>query len=68
MYLFLPINPLNVKLHIYNIIISSLYTMQCSIDELALGGIVVIVLAIGPNVRRFKPGRGRWIFKDCKHP
>jgi hypothetical protein len=24
--------------------------------------------ATGPKVRRFKPGRGRWIFKGDKHP
>jgi hypothetical protein len=28
-----------------------------------LGGIVIIVLAIGPKVRGFKPSRGRYIFK-----
>jgi hypothetical protein len=33
----------------------------------ALGGLVV-VLATGPKVRGFKPGRGRWIFKDDKNP
>jgi hypothetical protein len=25
---------------------------------------VVIVLAVGPKVREFKPDRGGWIFKD----
>jgi hypothetical protein len=29
---------------------------------------VVGVLAIGRKVHRFKPGRGRWIFKGDKHP
>jgi hypothetical protein len=33
-----------------------------------LGGIVVSVLAIGPKVRGFKPGQGRWIFKGDKNP
>jgi hypothetical protein len=33
-----------------------------------LGGIVVIVLAIGPKVRGFKPGRRQWIFKGDKSP
>jgi hypothetical protein len=28
-----------------------------------LGGLVFIVLAIGPKVRGFKPDRGRYIFK-----
>jgi hypothetical protein len=28
-----------------------------------LGGILIIVFAIGPKVRGFKPGRGQWIFK-----
>jgi hypothetical protein len=27
---------------------------------------VVSVLATGPKVRRFKPGRGRWIFRVIK--
>jgi hypothetical protein len=27
-----------------------------------LGGLVVIVLAIGTKIREFRPGRGRWIF------
>jgi hypothetical protein len=29
----------------------------------ALGGLVVSVLATGPKVRGFDPDRGRWIFK-----
>jgi hypothetical protein len=33
-----------------------------------LGGVIVIVLAIGPKVRGFKPGRARWIFKGGKSP
>jgi hypothetical protein len=32
----------------------------------ALGGLVVSVLATGPKVRGFNPGRGRWIFKGDK--
>jgi hypothetical protein len=27
---------------------------------------VVNVLSIGPKIHEFKPGRGRWIFKDDK--
>jgi hypothetical protein len=34
----------------------------------ALGGLVVSVLATGPKVRGFDPGRGRWIFKGDKNP
>jgi hypothetical protein len=33
-----------------------------------LGGLVVIVLAMGLKVRGFKPGRGRLIFKGDKNP
>jgi hypothetical protein len=33
----------------------------------ALGGLVS-VLVIGPRVRGFKPGRGRWILKGNKNP
>jgi hypothetical protein len=33
-----------------------------------LGGLVVSVLATGPKVRGFNPGRGRWIFKGDKNP
>jgi hypothetical protein len=32
----------------------------------ALDGLLVIVLATGSNVCGFKPGQGRWIFKDDK--
>jgi hypothetical protein len=34
--------------------------------DVVLGDLVVA--AIGPNVRGFKPGRGRWIFKGDKNP
>jgi hypothetical protein len=30
--------------------------------------VVVIVLATGPKVRGFDPGRWRWIFKGDKNP
>jgi hypothetical protein len=30
--------------------------------------LMVIVLAIEPKVRGFKPGRERWIFKGNKNP
>jgi hypothetical protein len=32
----------------------------------ALGGLLVSVLATGPKVRGFKPGRGRWILRVIK--
>jgi hypothetical protein len=31
-----------------------------------IGGLVVSVLATGPKVRGFKPGRGRWILRVIK--
>ena len=30
-------------------------------------GPMVIILATGSKVRRFKPGQGRWIFSECKN-
>jgi hypothetical protein len=32
-------------------------------EPVTLGGLVVIVLAIGPKLRGLKPSQGRWIFK-----
>jgi hypothetical protein len=32
----------------------------------ALGGLVVSVLATGPKVRGLKPGRGRWVLRVIK--
>jgi hypothetical protein len=37
-------------------------------ERVFLGSLEVSVLAIGPNVRGFKPGQGRWIFKVDKNP
>ena len=34
----------------------------------ALGGLMVSVLATGPKVRGFDLDRGRWIFKGDKNP
>jgi hypothetical protein len=34
--------------------------------QVTLGGVVVSVLATGPKVCRFKPGRGRWILRVIK--
>jgi hypothetical protein len=36
-------------------------------DHVALGDLVVNVLATGPKFRRFKPGRGRWMFMGDKN-
>jgi hypothetical protein len=41
---------------------------MCKEVNVALGGLVVSVLATGPKVRGFNPGRGRWIFKGDKNP
>jgi hypothetical protein len=38
------------------------------IFDIAFGAILVIVLAIGPKIPRFKLGQGRWIFKGDKTP
>jgi hypothetical protein len=35
-------------------------------EHVALGGLVVSVLATGPKVRGLKPGRGRWILRVIK--
>jgi hypothetical protein len=46
-------------------------TQKCDLlyrVEAALGGLVVIVLATGPKVRWFKPGRRRRIFCGDKNP
>jgi hypothetical protein len=37
-----------------------------SVDEVALGRLMVSVLAVGPKVRGFIAGRGRWIYKGEK--
>jgi hypothetical protein len=36
--------------------------------QVALGDLVLIVLAIEPKIRGFKAGRRRWIFKGDKGP
>jgi hypothetical protein len=36
--------------------------------HVVLSGVVVIMLATGPKVRGFRPGRGRWISKSDKNP
>jgi hypothetical protein len=37
-------------------------------SPVVVGGLVAIVRATGPKVRKFKPGRGRQSFKDDKNP
>jgi hypothetical protein len=43
-------------------------TCDYNMNLVDLGGLVVIVLAMGPMVREFRPGRGRLIFKDDRTP
>jgi hypothetical protein len=38
-----------------------------AVVEVILSGLMVKVLAIGPKVRGFKPGRGRRIYKSNKN-
>jgi hypothetical protein len=38
------------------------------IPLVVLSGLVIIVLAIGPQVRGFKPGRGQLIFEGDTNP
>jgi hypothetical protein len=49
-------------------VISVLIKKAVRTFEVVLGGLVVSVLAIGPKVRGYKPGRGRWIFQADKNP
>jgi hypothetical protein len=44
------------------------HQVQSDVNFVALGGLVVMVFAIGTKVRRLKPGRGRWTFKSNKNP
>jgi hypothetical protein len=46
--------------YIYSAHRTNYYLVSNHVD---LGGLVVSVLATGPKVRGFNPGRGRWIFK-----
>jgi hypothetical protein len=48
------------------IIVAISYLVRVQITKVALGGVVVSVLATGPKVRGFKPGRGRWILRVIK--
>jgi hypothetical protein len=42
------------------------FSFSAAVYLVALGGLVVSVLATGPKVRGFKPGRGRWILRVKK--
>jgi hypothetical protein len=50
--------------HVSGKIALLLFRLYCLF--VALGGVVVGVLATGPKVRGFKPGRGRWILRVIK--
>jgi hypothetical protein len=39
---------------------------SATMSRIALAGLVVIVLGIGPKVRGFEPGRGRWVYRAIK--
>jgi hypothetical protein len=43
-------------------------TFQVTIPVFGVGYLLVIVLAMGPKVRGFKPGRGEWIFNGDENP
>jgi hypothetical protein len=46
----------------------SLKYIQIIFNGVDIGGVMVIVLAIAPKFRGFKPGRERLIFKGNKNP
>jgi hypothetical protein len=52
----------------YYCLIPHIIIFKCRIYTVyvVLSGVVVIVLAIRPKVRGFKPGRERWIFMGRK--
>jgi hypothetical protein len=39
-----------------------------SSDAVVLGGVMVIMFAIGPKIHGLKPSRQQWIFKGDKNP
>jgi hypothetical protein len=45
-----------------------LLCLKLILSTVALGGLVVSVLATGPKVCGFDPNRSRWIFKGDKNP
>jgi hypothetical protein len=50
----------------HNPVVTHAYLISNISNVVVLGGLVVSVLATGPKVRGFNPGRGRWIFKGDK--
>jgi hypothetical protein len=42
--------------------------MEINRKLVVLVGVMIIVLANGPKVRGFKPGRKQWIFNGDKNP
>jgi hypothetical protein len=53
-----------LKDHMY--ILNALHFTVLLLAFVAIGGVVVSVLAAGHKVRGFKPGRGRWILRMIK--
>jgi hypothetical protein len=49
-------------------VIISFICIRISKRLVALGGLVVIVVAIDSKFRGFKTGRGRWLFNGDKRP
>jgi hypothetical protein len=47
--------------------LGEMWNVDHTVSEVTPGGLVVIVLAIGPRFRGFKAGRGRWIYKGDKN-
>jgi hypothetical protein len=37
-------------------------------SDIALGGLMAIVIANGPKIREFRPGREQWNFMGDKNP
>jgi hypothetical protein len=56
-----------ILIYFLNVIMLSFRVGVLVKEQAVLGGIVVIVLAIGAKFRGFKPRRGRWIFKGDKN-
>jgi hypothetical protein len=38
------------------------------LEYVAIGGLGVRVVSVGPKIRGFKPGQGQWILKGDKNP
>jgi hypothetical protein len=41
---------------------------KSNVLQVVFGGVIVIALAIGPKVHRFKPGHEQRVFKGDKNP